>query len=224
MGTATMERVPSRRQTCTFTRGSFSESSQRTIPPVRRQAPENPDFGSSRAPGSGTMVPAEARHTIASSSAIAMATPSAPVRVRARSATSCNTSSRTKCSSSQTSATQGLATLLAGATLAYLFVQAGECKQSLQSFVSRSGCTVNEAKTAFAGQATRTIRALSSGLDRLPGIPGSRCADWRSSCWKSLWITLPSAEYASRGKCLSNQTYRSTEPVRPLGESPNRHF
>ena len=50
------------------------------------------------------MVPAAARHTIAFPSAIAMATPSAPVSVRARSATSCNTSSRTKCSSCQTSA------------------------------------------------------------------------------------------------------------------------
>ena len=48
-----MERVPRRRQTCTFTRGSFSVSSQRTIPPLRRQAPEKPDFGSRRAPGLG---------------------------------------------------------------------------------------------------------------------------------------------------------------------------
>ena len=101
--TATMERVPRRRQTCTFTRGSFSVSSQRTIPPLRRQAPEKPDFGSRRAPGAGTTVPAAARQTRASPSAMATATPSAPVRVRARSATSCNTSSRTNCSSSQTS-------------------------------------------------------------------------------------------------------------------------
>ena len=104
IGTATMERVPRRRQTCKSTRGSFSESSHRTISPVRRQAPENREFGSSRTPASSAMVPAEARQTIAFSSAIAMAMPSAPVRVSARSATSCNTSSRTNCSSSQTSA------------------------------------------------------------------------------------------------------------------------
>ena len=104
MGIATIERVPRLRQTGTFTRGSFSESSHRTIPPVRRQAPENPELGSSRAPASGAMAPAEARQTNASPSASAMATPSAPVSVRARSDTSCSTSSRTNCSSSQTSA------------------------------------------------------------------------------------------------------------------------
>ncbi len=99
-----MERVPRRRQTCRSTRRSVSESSQRTMPPVRRQAPENPEFGSSRAPVSGATVPAEARQTMAFPSASAIATPSAPVSVRARSATSCSTSSRTNCSSSQTSA------------------------------------------------------------------------------------------------------------------------
>ncbi len=102
-GTATMERVPRRRQACTFTRGSFSASSQRTIRPPRRHAPENPEFGSSRAPGSGAIVPAEARQMMAFPSARAMATPSAPVIVRARSATSCSTSSSTNCSNSQTS-------------------------------------------------------------------------------------------------------------------------
>ena len=98
-----MERVPKRRHACRFTRGSFSTSSQRTIPPVRKHAPENPKFGSSRALASGATTPAEARQMIASPSARAIATPSAPVMAKARSATSCRTSSSTNCSVSKTS-------------------------------------------------------------------------------------------------------------------------
>jgi hypothetical protein len=50
-GIATMERGPG---ACIPARPlvGLSESSHRTIPPVRRQAPENPEFGSSRAPAS----------------------------------------------------------------------------------------------------------------------------------------------------------------------------
>ena len=102
-GTASMERTPRRRHAGRFTRESVSASSQRTMRPDTRHSPENPEFGSSRIPASGAMLPAEARQTMASPSASAIATPSAPVIASARSATSCSTSSRTKCSSCQSS-------------------------------------------------------------------------------------------------------------------------
>ena len=90
-----MERVPRRRQTSTFTRSSCSESSQRTIRPVRKQLAEKPELGSSLAPRGGADSPAEARQTTSLSSVNAIAIPSEPVRASARSATSCNTSSKT---------------------------------------------------------------------------------------------------------------------------------
>ena len=102
-----MERTPSRRQAATFTRRSLSASSQRTMRPDTRHSPENPEFGSRRIPGSGAMLPAEARQTMALPSANAIATPLAPVIASARSATSCSTSSRTNCSSCQSSSGPG---------------------------------------------------------------------------------------------------------------------
>src|SRR5580693_580211 len=103
-GTANMERVPRVRQDSALTRGSVSESSQRTTCPDDRHAPENPELGSRRTPASGVIFPAKARQIIASPSASAMATPSAPVIARARAATNCKTSSRTKCSNRQRAA------------------------------------------------------------------------------------------------------------------------
>jgi len=94
-----MDRTPRRRQASRFTRGSVSTSSQRTICPEIRHCPENPEFGSRRTPGSGTIIPVEARQTMALSCANATATPSAPVIASALSATSCSTSSKTNCSS-----------------------------------------------------------------------------------------------------------------------------
>ena len=95
-GTAIMERVPRSRQASAFTRASLSESSQRTVCPLRRHAPEKPECGSRRTPGGGAMRPMDARQTIALSSARAMATPSAPVMDSARAATSRSTSSSAK--------------------------------------------------------------------------------------------------------------------------------
>src|SRR5215469_18551569 len=94
-----MERVPKARQAWALTRVSVSESSQRTVWPLRRQAPEKPEFGSILAPRSGATRPVEARQITALSSASAMATPLAPVMEQARSATSCSTSSRANSSS-----------------------------------------------------------------------------------------------------------------------------
>ena len=98
-GTAIMDRVPRSRQACAFTRASLSESSQRTVCPLRRHAPENPELGSRRTPGGGAIRPTDARQTMALSSAIAMATPSAPVMEIARAATSRRTSSSANSSS-----------------------------------------------------------------------------------------------------------------------------
>ncbi len=87
-GTATIERAPSLRQASRFTRGSVSVSSQMTISAARKQAPENAESRSMRAPTSGRTLPAAARNTISLFSASAMARPSAPVMATARSATS----------------------------------------------------------------------------------------------------------------------------------------
>ena len=71
---------------------------------MRKQAPEKAESRSRRAPTPGLMMPAEARKTISSFSASAIASPSAPVIATARSATSCSTSSRTNCSPASNSA------------------------------------------------------------------------------------------------------------------------
>ena len=57
-GTATSDRAPSLREVSTSTRVSDSVSSHRTISPLRKQAPENPELGSSMTPASGAMCPA----------------------------------------------------------------------------------------------------------------------------------------------------------------------
>src|SRR5262249_27834769 len=72
---------------------------QRTVWPLRRQAPEKPELGSILAPRSGATSPVEARQITALSSARAMATPLAPVMEQARSATNCRTSSKANSSS-----------------------------------------------------------------------------------------------------------------------------
>ena len=90
----------------------------------------------------GRIAPAAARRTISLFSARAMARPSAPVIAKARSATSCRTSSRTKSSwgSNSTADGTGIETIVArgqGFSPAHLIVEGREGQQGLQSVAWR---------------------------------------------------------------------------------------
>src|SRR5215469_7164449 len=155
-----MERVPKARQAWALTRVSVSESSQRTVWPLRRQAPEKPEVGSILAPRSGAICPVEARQTMALSSASAIATPSAPVIEKARSETSCRTSSKANSSSWLTLADSGSPDL-SRRRLACSWMQAKASRawRALRPLSRAESdwlcCGVGAAETPFGGSGAR---------------------------------------------------------------------
>src|SRR6266566_316697 len=110
-----------------------------------------------------------------------MATPSAPVIVRARSATSCKTSSRTNCSSSQTS----WADVLSLRDLRFLI-----CSWSEEN--ARSACSASCPGAYVTGEA-----AVSRAAE-MPGSADSGLGPTAAFCGLALMRTVEiSVDYAS---------------------------